>query len=71
MERSNTITHLVLVKKKTKSTQKERTLEILLEKNDKDNRKVKTTLSEEEIKYLSECDISNFKSKICKVLEGI
>ena len=27
--------------------------------------------SEEEIKYLSECDITNFKSKICKVLEGI
>lgn len=57
--------------KKTKIKQKERTIEILLEKDDKVNRKVKTNLSEEEIKYLSECDITNFKSKICKVLEGI
>lgn len=57
--------------KKTKTKQKERTFEILLEKNDKINRKVKTNLSEKEIKYLSECDITNFKSKICKVLEGI
>tara|TARA_A100001015_G_C15037916_1_gene737563 strand:- start:2997 stop:4298 length:1302 start_codon:yes stop_codon:yes gene_type:complete len=57
--------------KKTKTKQKHRTIEILLEKDDKVNRKVKMNLSEEEIRYLSECDITNFKSKICKVLEGI
>lgn len=57
--------------KKTKTKQKERTVEILSEKNDKINRKIKTNLSEEENKYLSDCDITNFKSKICKVLEGI
>lgn len=57
--------------KKTKATQKERTIKILLGKDDKVNRKVKMKLQEEEIKYLSVCDITNFKSKICKVLEGI
>ena len=57
--------------KKTKTIQKERTIEILLEKGDKVNRKVKMKLSKEEIKYLSECEVANFKSKICKVLEGI
>ena len=57
--------------KKTKTKEKDRTIEILLDKDDKVNRKVKMNLSEEEIKYLFECDITNFKSKICKVLEGI
>tara|TARA_B110000285_G_C15136083_1_gene627035 strand:+ start:88 stop:1395 length:1308 start_codon:yes stop_codon:yes gene_type:complete len=57
--------------KKTKAKQKERTIEISLEKDDKVNRKVKMKLSKEEIKYLSECELANFKSKICKVLEGI
>ncbi len=57
--------------KKTKKKQKERTLKIMSEKNSKNNRKVKIKLSAEEIKYLSECDITNIKSKICKVLEGI
>ena len=57
--------------KKTKANQKKRTVEIFLEKDDKVNRKVKIKLSKEEIKYLSEGDVTNFKSKICKVLEGI
>ena len=57
--------------KKTKAKQKERTIEILLEKDGKINRKVKMKLSKDEIKYLSECELANFKSKICKVLEGI
>ena len=57
--------------KKTKITQKKRTIEILLEKNDKINRKIKMKLTEEEIKYLSDINISTFKSKICKVLEGL
>ena len=57
--------------KKTKAKQKERTIEILLEKDDKVNRKVKIKLLEEEIKYLTDCEIVNFKSKICKVLEWI
>ena len=57
--------------KKTKKKQKDRTLKIMSEKDSKKNRKVKIKLSAEEIKYLSECDIINIKSKICKVLEGI
>ena len=57
--------------KKTKKKQTERTLKIMSEKDSKKNRKVKIKLSAEEIKYLSECDITNIKSKICKVLEGI
>ena len=58
-------------KKKTKDKEQQRTIEILAEKDDKVNRKVKMKLSKKEIKYLSKCDITNFRSNICKVLEGL
>jgi Alw26I/Eco31I/Esp3I family type II restriction endonuclease len=57
--------------KKTKITQKKRTIEILLEQNDKTNRKNKIQLTDAEIECLTDIDISTFKSKICKVLEGL
>ena len=38
--------------KKTKQNQKERTIEILLEKNEKINRKIKVCLSDTEIHHL-------------------
>jgi len=57
--------------KKTKDTQKIRTKEILLEINDKTNRKIKTVLSEKETTYLSDITLDNFKNKICKVLGGL
>jgi len=52
--------------KKTKQKQKERTIQILLEKNG-----TQMTLSESEIGYLSDIDISTFKNKICKLLEEL
>ena len=58
-------------KKKTKTKQRERTLEILLEKNNKVNRKNKINLKEQEINVLNECSIDNFRDIICKVLVGI
>jgi hypothetical protein len=54
--------------KKTKQKQKERTIQILLEKNNKINRKNKICLSDTEIQDLSDIDIYTFKHKICKVL---
>jgi Alw26I/Eco31I/Esp3I family type II restriction endonuclease len=57
--------------KKTKDTQKERTKQILMELNEKTNRKIKIKLSEEETSYLSNITVENFKSKICKVLVGL
>ena len=60
---TETITH-----KKTKQTQKERTIQILLKKDEKINRKIKICLSDAEILNLSDIDIYTFKHKICKVL---
>ena len=57
--------------KKTKSKQTARTMEILLENSGKENRKIKIKLTDEEINYLSACDITTFKSTICRVLETI
>jgi Alw26I/Eco31I/Esp3I family type II restriction endonuclease len=54
--------------KKTKSKQKDRTIEILLEKNEKTNRKLKTTLSETEIEYLSNIELQTFQDYIRHVL---
>ena len=48
--------------KKTKTKQRERTLEILLEKNNKVNRKNKINLKEQEINVLNECSIDNFRT---------
>ena len=59
------------VSNKTKIKQRERTLEILLEKNNKVNRKNKINLKEQEINVLNECSIDNFRDTICKVLVGI
>lgn len=60
---TETITH-----KKTKQTQKKRTIQILLKKDEKINRKIKICLSDAEIQNLSDIDIYTFKHKICKVL---
>ena len=57
--------------KKTKDKQSKRTKEILLEINEKTNRKCNVTLSKEEIMYLSDIQIDNFKNTICKVLQGL
>ena len=57
-----------ITKKKTKTKQRERTLEILLEKDNKINRKLKYNLTNEDIKQLSLCDINTFRGSICKVL---
>jgi uncharacterized protein YpuA (DUF1002 family) len=56
--------------KKTKETQKNRTKEILMEISEKTNTKIKIRLSEEETTYLSDITLNNFKSRICKVLNG-
>ena len=57
--------------KKTKETQKQRTIEILTTKCDKKNRNIKITLTENEKNYLNQInDISTFNSMICKVLQG-
>lgn len=57
--------------KKTKDKQKKRTKEILLELDNKDNRKIKIDLSSKEIAHLSDITLSDFKNKICKVLVGL
>lgn len=54
--------------KKTKSTQNERTKQILLELNEKKNRKIKASLTEKEINTLSDITIDTFKSTICTIL---
>lgn len=54
--------------KKTKEKQKERTKEILLEINNKKNRRMNTVLSEKEISILSDITLADFKNTICKVL---
>ena len=60
-----------LTGKKTKDTQKKRTKQILLELNDKSNRKINIELSEKETTYLSDITLADFKNKICKVLVGL
>ena len=60
---TETITH-----KKTKQTQKKKTFQIILKKDEKINRKIKICLSDAEIQNLSDIDIYTFKHKICKVL---
>lgn len=57
--------------KKTKQTQKDRTNTILLEINEKTNRKIKVELTETDINYLIDIEPSTFKSKICTILEGL
>ena len=57
--------------KKTKEKQKDRTKQILMELNEKNNRKIKIELSEKETSYLSNITFDNFKSSICKVLVGL
>ena len=57
--------------KKTKDVQRERTIEILLEKGDKINRKIKIQLTDAEIDYLSNIEIHTFKNRICKILQGL
>jgi Alw26I/Eco31I/Esp3I family type II restriction endonuclease len=63
-----THTEKITPHKKTKQTQKERTIQILLEKDSKINRKIKISLSDTDINDLSDIDIYTFKNKICKVL---
>jgi len=57
-----------ITNKKTKQNQKEKTIQILLEKDKKINRKINICLSDDEIHDLSDIDIYTFKYKICKVL---
>jgi Alw26I/Eco31I/Esp3I family type II restriction endonuclease len=57
--------------KKKKSTQVKRTKQILLEINEKANRKNKVCLSTAEQAYLSDIRADTFKNKICKVLAGL
>jgi Alw26I/Eco31I/Esp3I family type II restriction endonuclease len=57
--------------KKTKNKQNKRTKEILMEFNEKTNRKCTVKLSAEETSYLSDIQIDNFKNMICKVLQGL
>lgn len=57
--------------KKTKDVQKVRTNQILMEVSEKNNRKIKIKLSEEEIVYLSNITFDSFKSKVCAVLAGL
>jgi hypothetical protein len=57
--------------KKTKDKQKQRTKEILLEIDNKKNRRNNVVLSEKETSYLSDITLVNFKNKICKVLVGL
>ena len=57
--------------KKTKATQNNRTKQILLEINEKANRKNKVCLSTDEQAYLADIRVDTFKNKICKVLVGL
>jgi hypothetical protein len=57
--------------KKTKKTQNDRTKEIVLSIDEKDNRKNKVTLSTREQEYLADIQVDTFKSKICRVLAGL
>lgn len=50
------------------SKQSTRTKEVLLEINEKTNRKINVQLSEHEIDMLSDINVDNFKNKVCKVL---
>lgn len=71
--RSGTITfqHTEFVStKKTKNVQKERTIEILLGINKK-NRRIKIDLTESEIAYLTNIEVSTFKNIICHVLQSV
>jgi Alw26I/Eco31I/Esp3I family type II restriction endonuclease len=54
--------------KKTKDKQKERTMQILSELDEKKNRKTKVCLSDDEIQSLSSIDNVNFKNTICTIL---
>jgi Alw26I/Eco31I/Esp3I family type II restriction endonuclease len=58
-------------KKKTKETQKERTKQVLMELNDKQNRKMKLCLSDHEIALLSSITFDNFKNTICTILQDL
>lgn len=57
--------------KKTKETQKERTKQVLMELNDKQNRKMKICLSDHEIALLSSITIDTFKNTICTILQDL
>jgi len=56
--------------KKTKAKQYANTLKILLETCEKNNRKVSTSLNDEDIVLLSTITLEEFKHVVCRVLEG-
>ena len=58
----------IVSEKKTKVKQKERTKEILMEINEKTNRKIKISLTDKEISSLSIITLDTFKNTICKIL---
>lgn len=60
----------VISEKNTKTKQKDRTIEVCLENNNKQNRKIKAELNHDEVNMLIECNNTNFKEIICKVLEN-